>query len=96
MSDPNPSSFGVALTADQSLGRYGSQTITGTSAQTPASGVTAWCAIVVVSPCVFTSLTGTHSGTSGVTYPAGHVIYGRFTALTLASGTVDVYNADPA
>jgi hypothetical protein len=96
MSDPNPSSFGIALTADQSLGRYGSQTITGTSAQTPATGVTAWCAIVVVDDAVFTSLTGNHTGSSGVTYPKGHVIYGRFTGLQLASGTVDVYNADPA
>jgi hypothetical protein len=85
----NVSSFDISLTAAQSMGRFGSKTQTGTSAATGGP----WCAIVVVSACVFTTLTGSHTGFSGVTYPAGHILVGNFTAVTLASGTVDLYNA---
>jgi hypothetical protein len=70
------------------MGRFGSQTLTGTSAATGGP----WCAVVVVSACVFTTFTG-HTGFSGVTYPAGHIFVGNFTAVTLASGIVDLYKA---
>ena len=85
----NVSSFDISLTAAQSMGRFGSQTLTGTSAATGGP----WCMIVVVSASVFTTLTGSHTGFAGVTYPVGHKLVGNFTAVTLASGVVDLYKA---
>jgi hypothetical protein len=49
-------------------------------------------AIQVISDAVFTTLTGNLTGFSGVTFPAGTVIRGYFTAITLASGTIIAYN----
>jgi hypothetical protein len=88
MSTMNASAIDSHIAGALAYARGGSQTITGTSAQTGD-----WVAIVGVTPFSFTTLTGTHSGSSGVTYPAGHVIYGRFSAITLATGTVDAYRA---
>lgn len=72
-------------------GVNGSATLTGTAAQTP-TGAPAWGAIDILTDTVFTSLTGTMTGYAGVTYPAGKILYGRFTALQLASGSVIAYN----
>lgn len=53
-----------------------------------------WYKILVVSAAVFTLLTvdnwdGTAIGTTS--FPAGSVLYGNFTAITLASGIVLAY-----
>lgn len=68
-------------------GQFGSQLITDTTAVTGS-----FKAISVVSDCVFTTLTGNMTGTiTGVTFPAGFTLYGEFTAITLASGSVIAY-----
>lgn len=50
-------------------------------------------AIHVVADAVFSALTGNYSGDAltGVTIPAGQVLFGRFTAFTLTSGKVIAY-----
>jgi hypothetical protein len=50
-----------------------------------------WSAIQVISDAVFTLLTGNVTGYASVTIPAGTVLFGRFSAITLASGTVLAY-----
>ena len=69
-------------------GVNGSILVTGVGAQTGN-----WFAIQIVDDAVFTTLTGNMAGDTyaGVTFPAGLVIHGTFTALTLASGKVIAY-----
>jgi hypothetical protein len=81
--------FDTTVLAGVALSIHGSATVTGTSAYTPPAGYYV-AAIVVVTPAVFTALAGTHTGFAGVTYPEAFTITGRFTGLTLASGTVNV------
>jgi hypothetical protein len=53
-----------------------------------------WYAIQVVADAAFTLLTGTWTGDAVAAadiFPAGTVIYGNFTAITLASGKVIAY-----
>ncbi len=51
-------------------------------------------AVQVIADTVFTTLTGNITGDfSGVTIPAGTIIYGSFTVVTLASGTAILYKA---
>jgi len=76
------------------------------SAQAGQSGVTNfndttartgnWFAIQIIADVVFTTLTesdaeGTADMVTGITYSAGTVIYGKFTAITLTSGTCRAY-----
>jgi len=69
------------------LGQNGSQVIADTNATTGD-----WFCIDVLVACVFTTLTG--NLTPGATsFPAGTKIFGRFTAITLASGTIIAYKA---
>jgi hypothetical protein len=51
-------------------------------------------AIQIISAAVFTSLIGNLGGDSytGQTFPPGTVIYGGFTSVQLASGSVIAYN----
>lgn len=59
---------------------------------TPRIGT--WHAIIIVEDVVFTTLTdATRDGDSfvGITFPAGEVICGHFTAITLASGICLAY-----
>lgn len=49
-------------------------------------------AITFVTDTVFTTLTGlSGDAVASVTFPAGLTIYGNFTAITLASGSVVFY-----
>ncbi len=60
---------------------------TGTSVLTGS-----WNAIYTLTDTVFTTLTGLNGDSvSGVTFPANRMIYGNFTAVTLASGSVILY-----
>lgn len=54
-----------------------------------------WHAIAVLSAATFTTLTDAKRGGNTFTgaVPAGMTIYGRFTAITLASGRVLAYRA---
>ena len=80
-----------------SLGQLGSAFYADTNAHTGDWGI-----IYCITDCAFTTLTsgklanGTTtcmSGTlSSITLKAGMSIYGRFTAITLASGSVIAYN----
>lgn len=77
------------------LGQLGSTWIADTSAYTGH-----WGAIQCISNCEFTTLTSgvRHDGTNvmkgtldGKTLSAGQTIFGDFTAITLASGSVIAY-----
>lgn len=57
---------------------------------TPRSSLSV-TAIQVLSDAVFTTLTGNITGITGVTIPAGTVLRGSFTAITLTSGTIIAY-----
>lgn len=66
-------------------GAYGT---VNTSSTVPVTGT--FCALQCITDCVFAALTepnGTGSLT-GITIPAGQVLYGTFTGYTLTSGTV--------
>ena len=84
----------------ESLGQLGSAFINDTSAHTGQWGI-----IQCIAACTFTTLTSGNgnngsplmSGTlSSVTMAAGMIIYGYFTAITLATGSVIAYNAPAA
>jgi hypothetical protein len=78
-----------------SLGAFGFDLITSTAARTGT-----WCVIEVLEDAIFTLLTNTAPQTlnavanaafGSLTLAAGRRIYGRFTAITLASGSVIAY-----
>lgn len=49
-------------------------------------------AVSCITATVFAVLTGTSGDAiTGVTFPAGFTIYGNFTAITLTSGSVVIY-----
>lgn len=50
-----------------------------------------WEAITILSDAVFTLLTGSVTGYASITIPAGVTLFGSFTAITLASGSVVAY-----
>lgn len=50
-----------------------------------------WSSIVMMTATTFTTLTGNHSGWSGVSYPAGFVLNGVFSQIQLASGSIVAY-----
>lgn len=66
----------------------GGQVITGTGV-TPGN----WTEIRVLTTCVFTTLTGNLSNVGSTSFPAGTILNGRFTTITLASGSVVAYHA---
>lgn len=62
--------------------------VTDTTAQTGL----ACFAVQIVADTVFSTLTGmTGASVSGITFPAGQILYGNFSAVTLASGKVILY-----
>jgi hypothetical protein len=62
-----------------------------TTETTPYAGKV-FTAIQFLQDTIFANLTGTLSGTlTGITFSQGLIIYGRFTAITLASGSVIAY-----
>jgi len=74
------------------FGENGGKYIKDTTPMTPTSGLNFY-AIHIITDTVFTTLTGTLSGTGleGDTFVAGTILYGRFTAITLTSGSVIAY-----
>lgn len=74
-------------------GKYGSTLIADTTEYTGD-----YVAIQVVVACTFTTLDdATRDGTtltSGITFPAGFVIYGTITKIELATGTVIAIKGD--
>lgn len=58
---------------------------------TPVTG--SWTEIRVITATVFTTLDGNLTNVGSTSFPVGAVISGRFTAITLASGSVVAYHA---
>lgn len=81
----------------EALGKFGAEFITNTTAATNKN----YCAITMLEDTTFTTLTSSNwsagstgsSATASVTYPKGFTIFGRFTAVTLATGKVICYNS---
>ncbi len=75
------------------LGERGSDEIADTGAYTGK-----WSAIQMLADTVFTTLTAvnrtTHGSVAGKVYKEGTIIFGAFSAITLASGWVEAYNAE--
>lgn len=69
-------------------GSKGSEYIGDTSAKTGD-----WFAIQALTDVTFTLLTGNCDGGASMTLPAGHILFGKFTAITLAGGTAVAYKA---
>jgi len=55
-----------------------------------------WHAIQIIEAAIFTTLTDAASSLSGtlisITFPAGMIVSGAFTSLTLSSGAIVAYN----
>jgi hypothetical protein len=71
------------------LGRAGSTFINTTGAKTGS-----WAFIIVIADCVFTTLTDANRDGDAVgstSFAAGTMLFGTFTAITLASGSVVAY-----
>jgi hypothetical protein len=71
------------------LGQNGSKVIADTNPNIGGD----WFCIDVLSDAVFTTLTGNMTGVGSTSFPAGTQLFGRFTAITLSSGSVIAYNA---
>ncbi len=98
MSQPNKygaASTKSAMVAPSNLkGEQGCRFISNTAAQTPTPALKWWTAIQVVTDCVFTALVNnTNEGApmNSIALQGGSIIYGQFTAITLASGSVIAY-----
>ena len=65
----------------------GGQVITGTGVTTGN-----WIEIRVLTAAVFTTLTGNLTNVGSTSFPAGTILNGRFTTITLASGSVVAYH----
>ncbi len=86
--------YNVKAAGNIALGQSGVITETGTTALTGN-----FVAIQFMTDTVFTTLTETdHTGDDAttLTYYAGTVIFGNFTAITLASGAVRIYKGTAA
>lgn len=84
----------AALAYLNNHGMNGGKAITGTSKVTPAAG-TYFCAILATASCVVASqenVTGSDNPTLGP-IPAGATVYGKFSSITLTSGTAIGYYA---
>lgn len=84
------------MTEYEALGKYGADVLSNTS---PANTSSIYCAITLLEDSTFTTLTASNwsVGSAGgsiitsVTYPKGLTIFGRFTAVTLATGKAICY-----
>jgi len=75
-------------------GENGFTYISDTSARTPSLGMQSWRSIQAVTASTFTLLSASNSegnNLNTVTLAAGGILYGSFTAITLASGSVIAY-----
>jgi N-acetylglucosamine kinase-like BadF-type ATPase len=79
----------ISETIQTSIGAYGGK-YSGAATITPATGFV-FVAVQVISDAVIT-LVGDITGITGVTVYAGTIIYGRYTSITIASGSVIAYN----
>ena len=77
-------------TAWKGTARWGGQYSASTSELTPSAKNEFYC-IQCVTDTVISSYTGNITGLGGVTFPAGMCIFGRFSSVTLASGSVILY-----
>lgn len=91
-------SYNMADAAEMSMGGKGCVVIADTDATVPAAGQ-AFVALHCISAVVFTAYAVRAyapvlpaNGLNGITFPAGTVLYGQFTSITLASGTLIAYN----
>ena len=75
---------------ETTIGTLGGQYIADTDATVPATGYK-FVAIQVITDCVIT-LVGNITGITTTALSAGAIVYGRYTSLTLASGSVIAYN----
>jgi hypothetical protein len=73
-----------------STGVYGGKYISTTSAITPDTGYV-FFAIQVISDAVVTCI-GNITGLTSISIGAGTIFYGKFTSITLTSGTVIAYH----
>jgi hypothetical protein len=81
----------------EALGKFGAEFITNTTASSANKN---YCAITMLEDTTFTTLTASNwsAGStsslytgSTITYPKGLTIFGRFTAVTLATGKILCY-----
>jgi hypothetical protein len=70
------------------LGRLGGAYVSDTTSHTGEFG-----AILTISGCTFTTLTGNITNAALVTLPAGGCLFGYFTTVQLATGDAVLYNA---
>lgn len=88
VSASNPVNTDVKNVLDASMGNLGGQ-YSGAETITPDTGYV-YNAIQIVTDAVLTC-TGNVTGISAITFTAGTIIYGRFTQIVIASGTVIAY-----
>lgn len=75
---------------ESSMGQAGGKYISSTDATTPATGYV-FVAVQALEDTVLTAV-GNITGITGVALGQGQVLYGRYTSITLASGSVVAYN----
>ena len=82
----------LIVNSQRQIGAYGSTYINDTAANTGK-----WYCIIPNTDTVFTTLTDANRGGDALgtdVFPAGYPIYGAFTAITLASGSVMAYKSE--
>jgi len=82
----------LIVNSQRQIGAYGSTYINDTAANTGK-----WYCIIPNTDAKFTLLTDANRDgdtLEGDTFPAGYPIYGAFTAITLASGSVVAYKSE--
>lgn len=87
--------YNTADALEQSMGGAGFTVIADTNEATPPSGE-CFYALQMIGDTVLSDVTAHASapitGTAtGITYPAGFILYGKFTAVTLTSGSCIAY-----
>jgi hypothetical protein len=79
----------LKINSDVSVANFGGKYISSTDATTPSTGYV-FNAIQVITDCVITCV-GNITGITSVSLTAGTIIYGRYTSITLSSGSVIAY-----
>jgi hypothetical protein len=78
----------IVLSSKASMGQYGGK-YSGNATITPDTGYV-YVALQVITDAVVTC-TGSPTAITAITFTAGTIIYGRFTQVVIASGTVIAY-----
>jgi len=91
-------SYNLADATEMSMGGKGCKVIVD-GTKTDANAGQSFCALHCITACVLSAYTVRQYAPvtptnvlNGITFPAGAVIYGQFTSITLASGTMIAYN----